>query len=46
MDSGKGMRNALEPKESVSNMIAVIDSLGPEHNGKFLNHKNGEEIEM
>ena len=38
--TGMRMPNAIEPPESVGNMIAIINSLKPEDNGKFLNHKD------
>ncbi len=41
-----GMRqpNAIEPPESVSKMLKVIDSLTPADNGKFLNYEDRREI--
>jgi NAD(P)-dependent dehydrogenase (short-subunit alcohol dehydrogenase family) len=35
---------ALEPKESVTKMIAVIDKITTSDNGKFLNYAKGEAI--
>ena len=34
----------IEPEESVSKMMVVIDGMGPETNGKFLNYEEGEEL--
>lgn len=34
--------NLIETDESVSKMLKVIDSLTPEHNGKFLGYEHGE----
>jgi NAD(P)-dependent dehydrogenase (short-subunit alcohol dehydrogenase family) len=36
--------NAIETDESVSKMLVVIDSLTPEHNGKFLDYSDGKEL--
>ena len=41
---GMKMPNAIEPEESVSKMIAVIDGLTPENNGQFLNYEDGRVI--
>jgi short-subunit dehydrogenase len=41
---GMKIPNAIETDESVSKMIAVIDSITPEQNGKFLNYSDGKEL--
>ncbi len=41
---GMTMPDGLEPDESVRAMLTVIDNLGPEHNGQFLNYESGESI--
>ena len=33
-----GENAALQPRESVANLLGLIDSLTPAHNGRFLNH--------
>ena len=42
--SGPRQPNSIEPEESVTKMMKVIESLTPEHNGKFLNYENGEQL--
>lgn len=37
----KPMPGSIEPEESVGKMLTVIDGLGPEHNGKFLDYEDG-----
>jgi NAD(P)-dependent dehydrogenase (short-subunit alcohol dehydrogenase family) len=39
----KGMKRpgVIEPDESVSKMIAVIDGLTPQQNGQFLDYEDG-----
>lgn len=37
----KPLPGSIEPEESVSKMLTVIDGLGPEHNGKFLDYEDG-----
>jgi NAD(P)-dependent dehydrogenase (short-subunit alcohol dehydrogenase family) len=41
---GMKIPNAIETDESVSKMLAVIDSLTPEQNGKFLDFEDGREL--
>ncbi|MDP6437192.1 MAG: SDR family oxidoreductase [Gammaproteobacteria bacterium] len=41
---GMKLPNAIETDESVSKMLAVIDNLTPQHNGKFLDYEDGSEI--
>ena len=41
---GMKIPNAIETDESVKKMLAVIDGLTPEHNGKFLDYEDGSEI--
>jgi NAD(P)-dependent dehydrogenase (short-subunit alcohol dehydrogenase family) len=41
---GMKIPNAIETDESVSKMLAVIDSLTPEQNGKFLDFEDGGEL--
>ncbi|MCP4001083.1 MAG: SDR family oxidoreductase [Gammaproteobacteria bacterium] len=41
---GMKIPNAIETDESVSKMLAVIDSLTPEQNGKFLDFEDGSEL--
>ena len=41
---GMKIPNAIETDESVSKMLAVIDNLTPEQNGKFLDFENGGEL--
>lgn len=41
---GPKVPNAIEPPESVAKMIAVIDGLTSEHNGRFLNYTDGADI--
>ncbi len=43
MEQFKGIKipNTIETDESVSKMLAVIDGLTPEDNGKFLNYEDG-----
>ena len=41
---GMKLPNAIETDESVSKMLAVIDGLTPEHNGKFLDYEDGREL--
>jgi NAD(P)-dependent dehydrogenase (short-subunit alcohol dehydrogenase family) len=38
---GMKMPDAIEPEESVGKLLAVIDGLGPENNGQFLNYEDG-----
>jgi len=40
--AGMKVPNTIEPEESVSKMLAVIDGLTMENNGQFLNYENGE----
>lgn len=37
----KPQPGSIEPEESVAKMLAVIDGLTPEHNGKFLDYEDG-----
>ncbi len=41
---GPKIPNAIEPPESVAKMIALIDKLTPEDNGRFLNYIDGAAI--
>ena len=41
---GVNMPGNIEPEESVTKMLKVIDGLTTEHNGRFLNYEEGEEI--
>lgn len=41
---GPKMPNAIEPPESVTKMIGIIDGLTPQDNGRFLSHADGSEI--
>ena len=41
---GMKLPNAIETDESVSKMLAVIDGITPEHNGKFLDYEDGAEL--
>lgn len=41
---GMKLPNAIEPEESVSKMLKVIDGLTPEQNGKFLDYEDGREL--
>jgi len=41
---GMKLPNAIETDESVSKMIAVIESITPEQNGKFLDYEDGAEL--
>ena len=41
---GMKMKIAIEPDESVSKMLKLIDGLTPEDNGKFLDYEDGREI--
>ena len=38
---GFKMKGAIEPPESVTKMLAVIDNLTPENNGQFLDYSDG-----
>ena len=38
---GRLMPGAIQPEESVTNMIKVIDGLTAQDNGKFLSHHDG-----
>ncbi len=42
---GPKMPNAIEPPESVAKMIAIIDGLTPEDNGRFLSYTDGTDID-
>ena len=46
MNTVEGMKlpNAIETDESVGKMLAVIDGLTAEHNGKFLDYTDGHEL--
>jgi len=41
---GMKLPNAIETDESVAKMLAVIDGLTPEQNGKFLDFEDGSEL--
>jgi short-subunit dehydrogenase len=41
---GMKLPGAIETNESVTKMLAVIDSLTPAQNGKFLNYEDGAEL--
>ena len=41
---GVRMPGNIEPDESVTKMLKVIDGLTTDHNGQFLNYEEGEEI--
>lgn len=41
---GMKLPNAIEPEESVSKMLTVIDGLTMEQNGKFLDFEDGREL--
>jgi NAD(P)-dependent dehydrogenase (short-subunit alcohol dehydrogenase family) len=41
---GMKLPNAIETDESVTKMLAVIDGLTPEQNGKFLDFEDGSEL--
>jgi NAD(P)-dependent dehydrogenase (short-subunit alcohol dehydrogenase family) len=41
---GMKLPNAIETDESVDKMIAVIESITPEQNGKFLDYEDGSEL--
>ncbi|WP_085760144.1 SDR family oxidoreductase [Oceanicoccus sagamiensis] len=38
---GRMMPGSIQPEESVTNMVKLIGTLKPEHNGKMLNHSDG-----
>jgi NAD(P)-dependent dehydrogenase (short-subunit alcohol dehydrogenase family) len=41
---GPKIPNAIEPPESVSKMIAIMDGLTPEDNGRFISYVDGSDI--
>jgi NAD(P)-dependent dehydrogenase (short-subunit alcohol dehydrogenase family) len=41
---GPKMPKAIEPSESVSKMLAIIDGLTPEDNGRFISYEDGSDI--
>jgi NAD(P)-dependent dehydrogenase (short-subunit alcohol dehydrogenase family) len=41
---GMKLPGAIEPEESVTKLIAVIDDLSLENNGQFLNYEDGRQI--